>query len=122
MTVRRIIGFMTLAGLALGAGFWAGCQASKGSPGRVIWTSQTDSAGEYRTVDLEESPDPQKSQADLKERAKELLEEGWLIVAVSPPERQEDGTLKRRYMLKRAEKPGANNQPPPSKKTPNTKL
>lgn len=107
MGSNRFLYLASVLCLALAAGLWVGCQSGQTSPGdsrtRVILSTKTnDAAGDYRRVELEDSADPEQSQAQLQRWAQELRQQGWLILAVSKPQLQPDGTVRREYVLKRA--------------------
>jgi hypothetical protein len=105
MGSKKALSCAVCLGTALSAAVWAGCRhtESTGNPSaRVIYSSQTNAAGEYHTVDVAEPANPELSRAQLQLQAQEFRRQGWLILGISEPSPQPDGTASRRYLLKRA--------------------
>jgi hypothetical protein len=84
-----------------------GCRRSAAST-PVPTTAQTPTLGtagaawEYKTVELQESPDGERAMGQMKEAMQEFRREGWLVLRNSQPLPQPDGTTHRKYALKRA--------------------
>ena len=96
-----------LAWLAATAVSLVGCRGGV-TAARAPTTAQApdegtgDAAWEYKTIEVDEAPDRDRAIAQMKETMQKFQQEGWLVLAISKPLPQPDGTIHRSYSLKKA--------------------
>lgn len=106
MNTRIDLGIAALACLATVVPL-VGCQHGAVSPrdaatGQTVPARTPDAALEYKTVEVEESPDKERAIGQIQEKMLEFQREGWAVLSVSKPLPQPDGTVHRKYSLSRA--------------------
>jgi len=106
MKAKGIICLAVLICAAVGAVFWLDLAHDPG-PANDTPTVKGSSpetnevAWEFKTVERQESPDQAERQRQLRQQMQDFEREGWLVVSFSAPLPQADGTLHRKYEVKR---------------------
>lgn len=78
-----------------------GCRHSADAPTGAGAARIVENSEEYKTVEVEESTDQERAIAQMKERMQHFQAEGWIVLSVSKPLPQSDGTIHRKYSLRR---------------------
>jgi hypothetical protein len=102
----RIVCLAALWMCAASAAFCSGCKRNvspaSDTPGvKSSLRASNDVAWEYKTVERLESTDQAERERQLRLQMQDFQREGWLVVSFSKPVPQTDGTLHRKYEVKR---------------------
>jgi hypothetical protein len=97
MKTKKVICVAALIVAAVAASSWLGSQYRRSSTSRTLnevgpLPRTNDTAWEYKTVE---------STKQQNQQMQEFQTEGWLILSISEPLPQTDGTIRRKYKLKR---------------------
>ncbi len=86
-------------GMIIGAALALGCHHRSNSTARPPKVSST--VWDHKTVEMVVSAEPGRAKEQLRQQMQAFQAQGWVVLAVSKPLPQNDGTVIRRYELKR---------------------
>jgi hypothetical protein len=109
MNTKQVICVTALVCAAVSATSWLGCERSSSSNSSALrddssMSKNNDPGWEYKSVETVISPDPEQQIGQLKQQMQGFAQDGWLVLSSSKPLAQPDGTMNRKYELKRARK------------------